>query len=465
MPDKGLGDIPREVRPLFTKANDALARENFDYAIDLLMQVLTRAPEVAEVRKALRKAQQGKAAAKGGGFFKKVFSSAGSAPAIAKAQLALNNNPIEAMALAEQALNGDATNGVAHRIIVTAAEALDLPQTAVLSLEVLWRQNPKDKEICIKFAEALGKTGEVKLAERILIELRTLMPTDPDVSQALKNSSAARTLGEGGYQEIAKGDGSYRQILRNEEEAKSLEREQRAQKTEDTSERLIREYETRLRNEPNQPKLMRSLAELYTQKKQLDVALSWYQKLKATDLANDPTLDQAIAQLKVRQMDHSAEALDPTAPDFAARSAAVQADKLAFRLSECQQRVEKYPTDLAFRYELGTLYLEAGKVGEAIAEFQKAKGNLNKRIAAMHGLAQCFARRKMNDLAAKTLQEAIKEKLTFDDEKKELIYQLGLVLEAMGKREDAIEQFKLIYEADISYKDVAAKVDAYYAGQ
>jgi hypothetical protein len=35
----------------------------------------------------------------------------------------------------------------------------------------------------------------------------------------------------------------------------------------------------------------------------------------------------------------------------------------------------------------------------------------------------------------------------------------------MNKREDAIEQFKQIYEIDIGYKDVAAKVDAYYAGQ
>jgi hypothetical protein len=80
-------------------------------------------------------------------------------------------------------------------------------------------------------------------------------------------------------------------------------------------------------------------------------------------------------------------------------------------------------------------------------------------------LAQCFARRKMNDLAAKTLQNAIKEKLVFDDEKKELIYQLGSVLETMGKREEAMEQFKLIYEVEIGYRDVAKKVDDYYAGQ
>jgi tetratricopeptide (TPR) repeat protein len=80
-------------------------------------------------------------------------------------------------------------------------------------------------------------------------------------------------------------------------------------------------------------------------------------------------------------------------------------------------------------------------------------------------LAQCYAKRKMFDLAARTLQNAIKEKTIFDDEKKELVYNLGCVLESMGKKEEAIEQLKLIYEMDIGYKDVAAKVDAFYAGQ
>jgi tetratricopeptide (TPR) repeat protein len=465
MPEKSLNDIPREVRPLFTKASDALGRENYDYAIELIMQVLARAPEVVEVRKALRKAQQGKAVAKGGGFFKKVFSSAGAAPQVAKAQMALNSNPAEAMAIAEQVLNADAENGPAHRIIAQAAAALDMPRTAVMSWEVLWKNHPKDKHVTIQFAEALGKIGEVKLAERLLIELRAANPLDADVHQALKNSSATRTLDEGGYKEAEKEGSSYRQILRNEGEAKELEQEQRAHKTEDVTERLIGEYESRLQSQPQQPKLMRSLAELYTQKKQYDQALAWYERLRATDLANDPALDQAVTQLALRKMDAQAEQLDPLAPDFAAQTERMQQEKLAFQLSECQRRVEKYPTDLAFRFELGSLYLQAGKLGEAIAEFQKAQGNPHKRIAAMSGLAQCFARRKMHDLAAKTLQNAIKEKLTFDEEKKDLIYQLGCVLETMGKKEDALEQFKLIYESDIGYKDVAARVDAYYSGQ
>jgi tetratricopeptide (TPR) repeat protein len=114
---------------------------------------------------------------------------------------------------------------------------------------------------------------------------------------------------------------------------------------------------------------------------------------------------------------------------------------------------------------MGQLFFQTGKISEAIQEFQKAQQNPNKRLAAMSLLAQCFARRKMFDLAARTLQNAIKEKLIFDDEKKDLVYNLGCVLESMGKKEEAIEQLKLIYEIDIGYKDVAAKVDAFYSGQ
>jgi hypothetical protein len=76
-------------------------------------------------------------------------------------------------------------------------------------------------------------------------------------------------------------------------------------------------------------------------------------------------------------------------------------------------------------------------------------------------LADYLARRR----AVRKLQRAIREKPGFDDEKKELIYVLGGVLEKMGKKEEAIEQFKHIYELDVTYKDVAAKIDAYYSGQ
>src|ERR1041385_7763417 len=138
MAEKSVNDLPRDLRVLFTRGNDALQRDNLDYAIDLFNQVLTKEPALYDCRKALRTAQQRKAGG-GGGFFKKVFSSATSQPHIAKGQMALRDKPAEAMHIAEQVLNTDPNNSGAHRLIVKAATALELPRTAVLSLEILFR--------------------------------------------------------------------------------------------------------------------------------------------------------------------------------------------------------------------------------------------------------------------------------------------------------------------------------------
>ncbi len=466
MPEKQATEIPRDLRMLFTKAADTAQRESYDYAITMLCQVLEREPGFFDARKALRIAQAKKHAGASTGFFKKMMSNAGSSPQIAKAKMALHKDPAEAMAIAEQVLNSDPHNSFAHRVIVDAAQALDLKQTAALSLETLVHNSPKDKALVVEFANTVAESGlNAGVAEKYLDELIRTTPYDPDLVQAQKNLSAHRTMDEGGYGALEGGKGSYRDVLRNKDEAVTLEQEKRVQKSEDTAERLIGEYETRLPNEPGNLKLMRSLAELYTQKNRFLPALELYQRIKSSDMGNDATLDRAIADTNLRKLDFQIAQLNPFAPDLAEQTAALQAEKTAYQLAECQQRVEKYPTDLAIRFELGVLYFQAGKIGEAIAEFQKAQGNPHKRLGAMSYLAQCFARRKMWDLAARTLQNAIKEKPGFDDEKKDLIYNLGCVFEGMGKKEDAVDQFKIIYESDIGYKDVAAKVDAFYAGQ
>lgn len=464
MAEKSLNELPRDLRMLFTKGNDALQRDNFDYAIDLFNQVLAREPALYECRKALRQAQTGKAGS-GRSFFKKMMSSAGSQPMLAKGHMALSKDPLEALKIAEQILNGDPTNSGAHKLVVEAATALELPKTAVLSLEVLITNSPKDRDVAIKYAGALADAGDVGRAENILANLSLSFPNDQELTQTLKDLSARKTLDEGGYEALADGSGSYRDILKDKDEAVSLEQQNRQVKSEDVAERLIGEYEARLKTEPKNLKLVRQLAELYTQKQQFDRALSFYAQIKASEIGGDASLDRNIADTMVRKFDHQVAQLDAAAPDYADQVAKLQAEKQAYQLAECQKRVERFPTDLQIRFELGQLYFQAGKITDAMKEFQKAQGNPHRRIQALSYLGQCFARRGINDLAATTFQDAIKEKVVFDDEKKELIYLLGCVYEKMAKREEAIAQFKLIYAADVGYKDVADKIDAYYGGQ
>ncbi len=458
-------EISKDLRAVYQKGNDAIVRENYDYAIELLMQVLEREPSFYEGRKALRSAQAKKSGG-GSGFLKKAWSSASSSPLMAKGQIALRRDPAEALNIGEQILNGDANSSSGHRLIADAAIALNMPKTAVMSLEMLFKNSPKDKKTAMQYANMLASIGEAKRAERILMELVQANPNDAELNQALKDLSARKTLSDGGYDALASGQGSYRDILKDAKEAVSLEQANRVQKTEDQTQRLINEYEARLKTEPNNLKLLRNIAELYTQKKQFDLALKYYEKIKATDIgASDSSIDGAITATISRRFDNQIEKLDATAPDYTDKVAQLNAEKQAYKIASCQKRVEKFPTDLAIRFEMGVLYFEAGKINEAIQEFQKSKTNPNKKLASMNYLAQCFAKRKMYDLAAKTFQEAIKEKVGFDEEKKDLIYNLGSVLEAMDKKDEAIEQFKLIYEVDIGYRDVAAKIDKYYSAQ
>jgi tetratricopeptide (TPR) repeat protein len=228
---------------------------------------------------------------------------------------------------------------------------------------------------------------------------------------------------------------------------------------------LLKEYETRAKTEPNNLKLLRNIAEIYAQRNEFDRSIEFYEKMAAVDGGNDSSLQRTIAEIKVKRFNHQLAQLDASAPDYSEKAAQITAERDAFQIDECKARSEKYPTDMLIRFELGVLYFKAGKVAEAMPELQKAKTNPNKRLAAMNYLAQCLAKRNMNDMAADTVQEALKEKLTFDAEKMELTYTLGCLFEKMGKKEEAIEQFKLIYKVDMGYKDVAKKIDDYYAGQ
>jgi len=468
MPEKNLNEVPRAQRDFYEKAKVAILRQNYDYAVTILTQVLATEPGFYLARQELRNAQMKKAggsSAGGGSFFRKMLGGATSSPLLAKGQIALRKDPTEAMQIAEQILGGDPMNGAGNRLLAEAAIAAGMPRTAILSLELVLRGGAKDRELSMQLAEMYVQTGDTKRAEAIFTDLLSANPNDADVAKAYKDLTARQTMTDSGYEALANGKGSYRDVLRDKDEAVKLEQEQREVKTEDVAGRLIEEYEARVAAEPNNLKLLRNLAELHAQKKDYDRALEYYNKLAAAATGTDPSLEKAITDTTLRKMDHQLGQLDPNAPDYQDQVARIHAEKDAFEIAECKKRVDRYPTDLQIRFDYGALLFKGGKTSEAIAEFQKAQANPALRIQAMSYLGQCFARRNMNDLAARTLQNAIKEKLAFDDEKKDLIYALGVVLEKMGKKEEAIDQFKQIYESDIGYKDVAAKVDAYYAAQ
>jgi predicted Zn-dependent protease len=463
MPEKPFSQISRPLREQYEKGKTALERRNYDYAVAIFSGVLDQEPAFFDCRQLLRVTQHKKYEGGGSGFFKKMVSGASSSPLVAKGQFALRNDPLEALKIAEQILNSNPTSVQGHKLLADAALAADLPKTAILSLEILGKNSPKDQELQKNLARAFAQTGSPGKAETIFAELVRLNPGDARLMEELKDASARKTLSEGGYDALSEGKGSYRDILKDKDQAVALEQENRQVKDVDVAARLIQEKEAQLAGDPKNLKLLRTIGELYTQQKEWDRALEAYHRIVASEGAADPALQKTISEITIRKYDHTLSQLDPQAADYAEQSARLKAERDNYMLTECKERADKYPNDLLIRFELGKLYFQAGKTSEAIQELQKAQNNPNRRIQALCLLGQCFARRNMNDLAAKTLEKAIAEKEVFDDEKKEIIYALGTVLEKMGKAAEAIEEFKLIYEVDAAFKDVSKKIDDFYA--
>jgi tetratricopeptide (TPR) repeat protein len=464
MPEKSLTEIPRAVREQYEKGVTALERSNLDYAIELLLAVLKSEPAFLVGRDALRRAAQKKAGEKTG-LFKKLVSSAGSSPALAKAKFLVESQPLEALFITEQVLAGDPRNSLAHDIFAQAAVGAELPRSAILSLEAMRQESPADKEVSIRLSEAYSSMGMNEKAEAVLTALLKHHPNDPRLNEMAKNISAKRTLNEGGYESIADGKGSFRDILKDKGEANRMEQESRITKDAAQSQNLIEQYQARLATEPGNLRLLKNIAELYTQQKDYYHAIEYYNQIEAIPGAFDAVLEQARNDVIVKRYNQVIEQIDPAAEDYEAQKAAVAAERDAFILSDCLARVEKYPTDKAIRFDLGLLYFNQGRIMEAQPEFQQAENNPHRRIQAMLYSARCMAARNMNDMAARKLQSALKEKQGFDDERKELLYTLGLVFEKMGKPEESIQQFIAIYEVDMKFREVEERVNRYYSGQ
>ena len=67
------------------------------------------------------------------------------------------------------------------------------------------------------------------------------------------------------------------------------------------------------------------------------------------------------------------------------------------------------------------------------------------------------------DLAAEQLTLAKSEIPGVTEQKKDVLYELGSCYEDQGDMEKAMVEFKALYGADISYRDVSQKIDDFYS--
>lgn len=457
MPERDHTSVGGEVRQLWEKGYDCIEKKNYDYAMELLCMALEQDPSFFECRMALRAAQMKKQ--ENTGRIARMAATAAAAHNLAQAKIAASKkNNFAAMAHAEKMLCADPESSAAHRMIVEAAKALDYPQTQFSSLQLMKRANPKDNEITQELADALERFGDYDQAEAVMEQLARLNPDDIFLQQAYKDTAAKATIYRGGYEKMMQGHAEGA----GEEEGADEGRPPSDFTSEDVLDEKIYFMEEQLQDEPENYKLAVDIARLYVERLDFDRAFEYYEWVEENNPVGDSAIDKSIAEAHEARYEHELGQLNAEDPHEAAERARLTEERNAFMLENCRQRAERYPTMLEFRFELGEWLFRCGDVNEAISAFQRAQNSPGHRLRSLNYLGQCFLQRGMHDMAVSMLEKGLEEKAGMDDQKKEMIYHLGCVYEEIGKTAEATEQFKRIYEVDISYRDVAHKVESGY---
>jgi tetratricopeptide (TPR) repeat protein len=445
---------------LVENARVALERGNFDYVAEVTTQVLKAAPGCLPVRKLQRVAQLRKNGAKSGGLMARVTNGFSNAPFMFGGP----KEPAKALEAAELLLAKDPQNVAALRMLAEAARRLALPETAAFALDAIREIDPADRANLLALGEAWLAAGKAGEALKVADELLRQKSADPAAQDLMRKASVAQTVTKAGWEK----QGDFREKLRHPAQAVSLEQAAKVKVAEVMGQRLLEENLARVAKEPHNVNHYRAIVQAYRSLGDFDTALVWIRKAQE-HAPSDPTLEKQVVEIETAAREKKVElarsVLNVKPDDLAAvaQFEMAQVELATFRLAEAKRQVGRYPNDGASRQALGMLLLERGEADEAVAQFQQAQKAPQVRVAALVGLGRCFQRKKLYDLAATQFTAAKAESGPMNDVKKDAIYELGACYEQMGRRDEAIAEFKSIYSEDIGFRDVAEKINAFYA--
>ena len=457
-------DLSERQRSHWLKAVAAIELRNFSYAISLLQGILKEEPQFLTGRQLLRRTETTKQKAA-----KKSFFNISIAPiAVMKAQREMKKDPKRAVEMIEKVLEEEPYNRQANLILKEGAVAAGGPEIGIFALRTLLEEHPRDVKVLHQLGRLYHQMGENDQEVEVYNRISEIDPLDAEAVRLGKDASARASMTTGGWTQAE----SYRDLIKDKEAAVSLEQQSRMHLSGESLDRQIAETYGRHQAEPQNVDLARRLATLHEQNDDIESAIAWHQYAADLTSGSDAGLVRKVSDLKIKRAEreiakheeflatHGTD--DEVYREKAEELAAAKKKRAEMLIGEARKRLERNPTDLQLRFELGEHLINARQYREALPELQRARQNPNARLKAMNLLGLCYRELGMLDLAMKQLEDAAKEILSMDAMKKEIVYNLGLVYEQMDEREKSLNCMKKIYEADYGYKDVAERVESSY---
>lgn len=434
------------------KAEEAVRRRNFDFAIELYGQLLEIDPDQGDARGGLRKALKRRHESKKGG---NRFLSAigGAAPlAMAKAMRKAGRHDAAVKSL-ESYLAGNPLDEEGNLLLGRSLEDANHFKSARAVYEFLAEIAPKSPEALKRAGAMTARMGDHEKALDYYERALQADPRDQEAIKARKDLAAERALSRSGSEPVH----HSREQIKDKAQARTLERSQRMHLSEGELREELARLEARYAESPD-PELMQAMAEIHSRLEDPEVALEWAERAlsyrkdsyELVCLAGDlrlKVLKKSIAQAGKSGQEKRAEELE--------------AELRSFEVEEARRRVGLKPSDPGLRLQLGRKLARNGSFDDAIGELQKAVSDPRSRREAQILLAQCFHQKGYLDLARRELERALEGIQGVDDRAKEILYTLGAIAEQEGKPAEARAFYARIFEVDIGYRDVAARMERF----
>jgi tetratricopeptide (TPR) repeat protein len=299
--------------------------------------------------------------------------------------------------------------------------------------------SPKDPASNRLYAIALADRGLLDQAITFWHRVEEVLPNDDEAKRTIATLTVEKQRASGKFDNDDEDEATRRRRLRTQKQ-EELTLEQRLQR--------------KVQNEPDSTAPLLELAQYYVNADQFAEAEGPLSK--ARQLApDDVDIREKWEDCQLRHMrQRLANTRDPETRKKLERQY-FEKEVLVY-----QNRIERYPNNLTFRYELGYRYMKTKRYPEAIRELQAAQNDPRRKGACMLVLGECFQQIKQYRLAMSHYESAVQEIPDREAEnKRRALYLAGRLALYLRDFDVAEKHLTTVAALDFTYKDVSELLD------
>ncbi len=432
------------------KAAEAARRKNYDFAVELYRQLLDLDQDLEEARAGLRVALKKRAEAKGGGWLLRALGGAvplGKAKSLAK----LGKHEAAAKAL-EDYLGKNPLDVAANLALGSALEQAGHLRSAKAVFQFVAEIAPTNPEGLKRAGEMLMAAGDHAAALEHYERALAIDPRDQDAIKARKNLAAEAALSGSRLDSV----GHSRELAAKPDELAQSERARRMHRTEEELGQDLTRLEGRFAEAPSDVDLMLEMAEVHEKLGDAEAAYDLVDRA-CQYRRDDPALAERRGGLELRMKRRQLAAAGKSGDEAGANR--IEAEIIELELAEFARRAAARPGDGDLAVQFGRRLLDAGRAVEALAELQRVAADYPGAGELAFAKSSAYRALGHADLAAKELERASAALAPTSQMGKEVGYLRGALAEEAGDREAARTHYLSVFEVDLGFRDVAAKLE------